>query len=142
MVEKRPERFVQPAEVPDIAFPDDEHAEACRFQRSDLIGIAGLVAGELFCPIASIRFRRRSEAAPRVRVPEASVNEDRPLAGLVRQVRLAGKIFDMIAEAQAQRLHGRSGQHFRFGILRADSRHHLGARKRLALLARRNLRNW
>ncbi len=128
--------------ITDIAFPDDEHAETFRFKRSDLVGIAGLVAGELVRPVAGVRFRRRSEPAACMRVPETAVNEDRPFAGLVRQIRLAGKIIDMIAEAQTQRLHGRSCQHLRFGILRADSCHHLRPRERLALPARWNPRNW
>jgi hypothetical protein len=45
-------------------------------------------------------------------------------------------------EAQAQCLYGRSGQHFRFGILRADSRHHLRPSQRLAFPAGRYPRNW
>ena len=84
-----------------LAFPDYEHVITTALKLSDFLTVVFYVPAKLGCPIRCVGSRLRSEATPFMRMPEAAVNEDCPLAGLVCEIRLAGKISEVLSEAKS-----------------------------------------
>jgi hypothetical protein len=56
--EERRNRFFKTGAMADVALPDYEDAKALCTQRSDLVDVARLIAGELLRPVAGVRFWR------------------------------------------------------------------------------------
>jgi len=69
--------------------------------------------------------------APFMTVPETAVDEDNRLVLRENQIRLAGKVFGMKPVAEAPLVQGFTDQHFGFGILAPDARHHPAAGGRI-----------
>jgi hypothetical protein len=81
--------------LPNVAFPYDLDPPALRPQFGDIALIALDIAGELGVPIGLAALRRRCEAAARMLVPEAAVDEDRQPVPRQNQVWPACKVAPM-----------------------------------------------
>ena len=56
-VEENRKCFFETSAISDVALPEYENAKAFCTQRSDLVDVARLIAGELFRPVDGVRFR-------------------------------------------------------------------------------------
>ena len=110
-----------------FAFPYGARGPAQLFQRGGRRCVAGHVAGDLGLPVGAVGLRHAGAARTVVAVPEAAVHEEGDAAGGEDEVRLAGQVGAVEAEAQAERVGGAADGEFGRGVLRLHRAHHGGA---------------
>lgn len=112
-----------------LAFPNDEHAPPQVFELANCFSISLLIAGEFRLPVLQPRARQTPIKATIVRmlVPEATVHEYRFPPSDKNQVRFAGQILAVEAEAVSQPVRQSANDNFWLGITRFDCTHICGA---------------
>jgi hypothetical protein len=83
---------LQPRLIDRHTLPDKHDAEPSSSQQLDLGGIALAIGGEFVEPERAVALGDRAARAPFVMVPEAAVDEDRPAAPLIGEVRATGEM--------------------------------------------------
>ena len=117
-------RFVGIGRDPYLAFPDDRHPPAPFAKVSDVPTVSLLIGGKFCCPEAGTSRRRCCEAAFRVSVPVATVNEyDRTMAGHDK-IRTSRQVLAMQPVAETGSMQSSSNVHFRFGVYATNASHH------------------
>ena len=108
---------------PQTAFPDCGNRPAETTQSGDRNPVARLIAAYLLSPKFRACRRARGEAASRMPVPEAPMDEDRLATARKHYVRRARKIATMQAEAESQGVQKSSNCKFGRRIFAADRSH-------------------
>jgi hypothetical protein len=108
-----------------FALPDYERLPALRFEHLKRVPITRLVSPELFRPELPVG-RGDGGALAIVAVPETSVDKDDFTPRNEGQVRLAGQVFAVQAEAIPEPVHQTAHLHLRRCVLAAN-RPHVGA---------------
>lgn len=123
-------RLYQPAghAALQLAFPHDKNAPPQGFQGGAVADVAGDVVGELLLPEFDVAGRGGGLGAPCVPVPEAPVHEDGHLVAGQDDVRLAGQILAVQAEAEARGVQVTPHGHFGPGVAAPYAGHHAAAR--------------
>lgn len=91
----------------------------------DFVAVA--VAGDLGFPEVDVRFRLRRIAAALMSMPEAAVYHDRDSVLRQNDVRAAGQLSVLQAEAEAMGMKTPPYQDFRFGVFAEDAGHAAGS---------------
>lgn len=116
--------LMQLVHVTGLAFPDDRHAPASRFQHFLGCSISSNIGVELGRPLSRPRSRTRSRRTARVPVPKAAMNEDRKPPARQHDVGRPGQVTSVEPEASAERVQRSSDAKFGRGILGPNGGHH------------------
>ena len=92
------EAFVKDAFIARLAFPDDKNAKTKEFEMASPFAISILVALKLGRPVGRVGLGLRGDAACFMGVPEAAMDEDRPLLAPVSEIGVARKVGDVLPE--------------------------------------------
>lgn len=104
----------------DLVLPDTQHEPALSFQSRSMALVASHVALDLLPPVGRELFLPLVEVPA---VPEVAVHEHDDAGAAEDNIGLARQVLDVLAKAQATRVHQLANRDFRLGVLAAHPRH-------------------